>query len=279
MPKPHMQPWLWHDNGLLPVTHRRSLQAPRRGAPPTPMNLLALDSSTDILSIAVARADQRWLHSGAGGAQASSQLLPAVRRLMAEAGLAFDALDAIVFGRGPGSFTGLRTACAISQGLAFAARSGQGVPVLPVDTLMAVAEEARLQHGDMQLTQVMVCMDARMDEVYNAPYLYANGQWQAQADLSVCPPQLVQVPTGYVVVGNAPAAYGERLAPTAQHLPAMPTANALLNLAPALLAQGLAVAAQDALPLYIRDKVAKTTAEREAEKAAQAATQAATPQA
>ncbi len=239
------------------------------------MNLLALDSSTDTLSIAVARADQRWLHSGAGGAQASSQLLPAVRKLMADAGLAFDALDAIVFGRGPGSFTGLRTACAISQGLAFAARNGQGVPVLPVDTLMAVAEEARLQHG---VTQAMVCMDARMDEVYNAPYLYANGQWQAQADLAVCPPQMVQVPADYVVVGNAHAAYGERLAPAAQHLHAMPTATALLNLAPALLAQGLAVAAQDALPLYIRDKVAKTTAEREAEKSAQAAAaQAATP--
>ena len=66
------------------------------------MNLLALDTSTDILSIAVARADQRWLHSGAGGAQSSSHLLPAVRALMAESGLAFTALDAIVFGRGPG---------------------------------------------------------------------------------------------------------------------------------------------------------------------------------
>ena len=240
------------------------------------MNLLALDSSTDILSIAVARSGQRWLHSGAGGAQASSQLLPAIRTLMDEAELSFDALDAIVFGRGPGSFTGLRTACAISQGLAFAARKGQGVPVLPVDTLMAVAEEARNQHG---VNQVMVCMDARMDEVYNAPYQYTNGQWQAQADLAVCPPQNIQVPAGFVVVGNAHAAYGERLAPAAQHLHAMPTANALLNLAPALLAQGLAVAAKDALPLYIRDKVAKTTAEREAEKAAQAAALAATQQA
>lgn len=236
------------------------------------MNLLALDSSTDTLSIAVARSDQRWLHTGAGGAQSSSQLLPAIRSLMAEADLPFDALDAIVFGRGPGSFTGLRTACAISQGLAFAARQGQGVPVLPVDTLMAVAEEARHQYG---CTQVMVCMDARMDEVYNAPYRYADGQWQALAELAVCPPQAIAVPEGFVVAGNAQAAYGERLAPAAQHLHAMPTASALLRLAPALLAQGMAVAAQDALPLYIRDKVAKTTAEREAEKASQAAAQAA----
>ena len=232
------------------------------------MNLLALDTSTDTLSIAVARSDQRWLHSGAGGAQASSHLLPAIRTLMAEAGLGFDALDAIVFGRGPGSFTGLRTACAIAQGLAFAARSGQGVPVLPVDSLLAVAEDARMQHG---CTQVLACLDARMDEVYNAAYSYndSNGQWLAQGDMRVCPPQDVQVPAGFVVAGNAQPVYGERLAPASSHVRAMPTAAALLNLAHALLAQGLAVAAQDALPLYIRDKVAKTTAEREAAKLAQ----------
>ena len=241
-----------------------------RGAPPSPMNLLALDTSTDILTIAVARADQRWLHSGAGGAQSSSHLLPAVRALMAEAGLAFTALDAIVFGRGPGSFTGLRTACAISQGLAFAAshQRGSSLPVLPIDTLMAVAEEARLQHG---CTQVLACMDARMDEVYCAAYAYNGTLWQLQGELAVCPPEAVPPMAGYVVAGNAHAAYGDRLLPGAQHVAAMPTANALLNLAPALLALGQAVAAQDALPLYIRDKVAKTTAEREAIKAAQLA--------
>ncbi|QMV72108.1 tRNA (adenosine(37)-N6)-threonylcarbamoyltransferase complex dimerization subunit type 1 TsaB [Comamonas piscis] len=232
------------------------------------MNLLALESSTDTLFIATARDDQRWLHSGAGGQQTSSQLLPAVLALMADAGLSFDALDAIVFGRGPGSFTGLRTACAIAQGLAFVAKGGQGVPVLPVDTLMTVAEEARLQHG---CTQVLACVDARMDEVYNAVYQYVDGHWQTLGELQVCPPQAVQVPAGFVVAGNAHAIYGERLAPAATHLHAMPTAQALLSLAPYLLAQGQAVAAQDALPLYIRDKVAKTTAEREAEKLAQAA--------
>lgn len=233
------------------------------------MNLLALDTSTDTLSIAVARSDQRWLHSGAGGAQASSSLLPAIRKLMAEADLGFDALDAIVFGRGPGSFTGLRTACAIAQGLAFAARGGQGVPVLPVDSLLAVAEDARMQHG---CTQVLACLDARMDEVYNAAYSYSDkGQWLEQGDMRVCPPQDVQAPAGFVVAGNAQPVYGERLAPAASHVRAMPTAAALLNLAPGLLAQGLAVAAQDALPLYIRDKVAQTTAEREAAKRAQQA--------
>ena len=227
------------------------------------MNLLALDTSTDTLFIAVARGAQRWHHTGPGGAQASSQLLPAVRALMADAGLGFDTLDAIVFGRGPGSFTGLRTACAITRGLAFAARHGAGVPVLPVDSLLALAESARSQHGT---TELVAALDARMDEVYNAPYRYVDGAWQALADFSVCPPEAVVVPAGFAIAGNAHAVYGERLAPGAVQVAALPTADALLNLAPAMLAQGLAVAAQDALPLYIRDKVAKTTAEREAAK-------------
>ncbi len=279
MPKPSVQPWLCRDNGPLPAVlpvgppFGASIDGAAR-----PMNLLALDTSTDILSIAVARGSQRWLHSGAGGAQSSSQLLPAVRALMAEAGLAFTELDAIVFGRGPGSFTGLRTACAISQGLAFAASSqGQQVPVLPVDTLMAVAEDARLQHG---CTQVLACLDARMDEVYSAPYAFADAQWLLQTELAVGPPQDVMAIDGFTVAGNAQAPYGERLLPALPHVHAMPTASALLNLAPALLAKGRAVAAQDALPLYIRDKVAKTTAEREALKAnQQAAPEQATPRA
>lgn len=231
------------------------------------MNLLAIDTSTDTLSIAVARDGQTWQHSGAGGAQASLHLLPGIQALMGEAGLAFDDLDAIVFGRGPGSFTGLRTACAVAQGLAFAARQGQGVPVLPVDTLLAVAEQARAEHG---VTQVVAALDARMDEVYSAPYEYRDGAWQVLAEMAVTPPEVVAVPTGFAVAGNARAAYGERLAPAAPHLTVLPTAQALLRLAPALMAQGLAVPAAEALPLYVRNKVAQTTAEREALKAGKA---------
>ena len=228
------------------------------------MNLLAIDTSTDTLSIAVARGAQAWQHSGAGGAQASLHLLPGIQVLMAEAGLSFDALDAIVFGRGPGSFTGLRTACAVAQGLAFAARQGQGVPVLPVDTLLALAEQARAEHG---LQRLVAALDARMDEVYSAPYEYRGGAWQALAEMTVARPEALAVPAGFAVAGNARAAYGERLAPGAPHVAALPSAPALLRLAPALLAQGLAVPAEQALPLYVRNKVAQTTAEREALKA------------
>lgn len=231
------------------------------------MNLLAFDTSTDTLSIAVRHGDAMLQHTGPGGAQASATLIPAVRGLLAQAGLPFDALDALVFGRGPGSFTGLRTACAVAQGLAFGARGGQGIPVLPVDTLLAVAEEARHQHG---CTQVVAVLDARMDEVYHArcEWLAAEGRWHADADFGLGAPESVQVPPGWTVAGNARAPYGERLAPTAPHVAALPTATALLRLAPALLAAGGGMPASDALPRYIRDKVAQTTAERAAQRAA-----------
>ena len=236
------------------------------------MNLLAFDTSTDTLSIAVQHGDAVWQHTGAGGAQASAALIPAIQRLLAEAGLGFDTLDAIVFGRGPGSCTGLRTACAVAQGLAFGARNGQGTPVLPVDTLLAVAEEARQQHG---CTQVLAVLDARMNEVYSAHCTWqeATRQWSTDADFGLCAPEALTLADAalWTVAGNAQAAYGERLLPQARHVPALPTATALLRLAPALLAAGAAVPASEALPRYIRDKVAQTTAEREALRAQAAA--------
>lgn len=227
------------------------------------MNLLAFDTSTDTLSIAVQHGDAVVQHTGPGGPQASANMIPEVRRLLAEAGLSFDTLDAIVFGRGPGSFTGLRTACAVAQGLAFGARGGLGVPVLPVDTLLALAEEARQQHG---CTQVVAVLDARMDEVYHArcEWLGSASCWQTDADFGLGAPETVRPPAGWTVAGNARAPYGDRLAPTAPHVVALPTATALLRLAPALLAAGGGLPASDALPRYIRDKVAQTTAERAA---------------
>jgi tRNA threonylcarbamoyladenosine biosynthesis protein TsaB len=207
-------------------------------------------------------------------------LIPAVLAMLAEADMPLASLDAIVFGRGPGSFTGLRTACAVAQGLAF----GSDVPVLPVDTLLAVAEEARwaqVQAGvitpDAELT-VLALLDARMDEVYSAAYRWqpVSGEsfwhWQEAAPLQVGAPEKLQMPDDRTVLqaGNAFAAYGDRLprvAPGGLRCEALPTAAALLRLAPALWAQGLAVPAEQAMPLYIRDKVANTTAEREAMKA------------
>jgi len=201
-----------------------------------------------------------WQQEGAGGAQSSATLIPALLALLAQAGLTLQQLDAIVFGSGPGSFTGLRTACSVAQGLAF----GAGLPVLPVSTLLAVAEEARHQHG---CTRVVAALDARMNEVYSAPCEWLGGQWQVPSDFALGAPESVAVPPGWTLAGSAAAAYPGRLA-GAPGLALLPTATALLRLAPALWQAGRAVPAEQALPLYIRDKVAQTTAEREADKAA-----------
>jgi tRNA threonylcarbamoyladenosine biosynthesis protein TsaB len=229
------------------------------------MRLLAFDTSTDTMSVAVAsRAGTPglWQTTGAGGAQASGSLIPVILDLMARAGLSFTELDAIVFGRGPGAFTGLRTACSVAQGLGFGTQGradGQPVPLLPVDTLLAVAEEARQRHapGNRPL-RVFAMLDARMDQIYAAGYQFDGAIWQRQGDIMLDRPE------------NLFAAYGERLAFGAGlvRVEALPTAGAMLRLAPALLAAGLAVIPELALPLYIRDKVAQTSSERAAAKAA-----------
>ena len=229
------------------------------------MPLLAFDTSTDTLSIAVTDGARVWQHSGAGGVQASSTLIPAILALLEQAGLQLSQLDAIVFGSGPGSFTGLRTACSVAQGLAF----GAGKPVLPIDTLMAVAEEAREQQG---VLQVQALLDARMDEVYTGFYGFAQGRWTQRDDFQLVRPENLLQQDGWGQAGNAFAVYAERVpASTGLRIAALPTATAMLRLAPALLAAGQAVPADQALPRYIRDKVAKTTDERMAEKAALAA--------
>jgi tRNA threonylcarbamoyladenosine biosynthesis protein TsaB len=227
------------------------------------MNLLAFDTSTERLSAAVQHGAARWRCESAGGPQASAALIPTVLDLLAQAGLALGDLRAIVFGRGPGSFTGLRTACSVAQGLAF----GADVPVLPVDTLRAVAEAAHQPH---RATQVLALLDARMGELYSAAYVRADGAWRAQGEITVGTPEALAVPggAGWALAGNVfDTPYVDRLPPALQGWPridALPTADALLDLAPALLAAGHAVPAEQALPLYIRDKVAQTTAERAA---------------
>ena len=245
------------------------------------MNLLALDTGTEFLSIALrtdgADGTRVVEHHSAGGAKASVELIAAVLDMLATAGVRLDTLDAICFGSGPGSFTGLRTACSVVQGLAF----GADVPVLPVDSLLAVAEDARFRTApDAPALHVTALLDARMDEMYTAQYHYAQGQWQTVQPSTLLAPQ--DLPAGgeagdvpHLLAGNVFTVYAERLPvqalQAAQVVQALPMAAAMLRLAPAMLAQGLAVDAAQAMPSYIRDKVAKTTAERDAEKAAAAA--------
>ena len=231
---------------------------------------LAFDTSTEVLSIGLCANGHADLRTLAGGAQTSASLIPTALEMLAQAGIALPQLDAIVFGRGPGAFTGLRTACAVAQGLAF----GAGIAVLPVDTLLAVAEEARTLAGvDKQPLTVLALLDARMDEVYSAAYDWDGQRWTVRSPLQVSAPQAVSLPDAprVLLAGNAFEAYGERLRHLdgGERIQALPTAAALLRLAPALWAAGQAVPAEQAMPLYIRDKVAQTTAERMAERAAE----------
>lgn len=225
------------------------------------MNLLAFDTSTEVMSVALGRGGELWHCHGPGGAQASAALIPAIQSLLAQAGMTLRQLDAIAFGCGPGSFTGLRTACSVAQGLAL----GAGLPVLPVNTLLAVAEDARERHGAVR---VVPALDARMEEIYSARFEWTHGLWQQHGGYSLGPPASLDVPSGWALAGNVFAVYGANLPPAAQTFEATPHARALLRLAPALLSGGHAVPPEEALPFYIRDKVAQTTEERAVARAA-----------
>jgi tRNA threonylcarbamoyladenosine biosynthesis protein TsaB len=230
------------------------------------MKLLAFDTSTEVMSIAVQNGAQVFTHSGAGGAHTSATLIPAIQGLMQQAGLQFAQLDAIAFGRGPGSFTGLRTACSVAQGLAFAAK----VKVLPMDTLMVLANEADFDAPDGTAPRVVcAALDARMGELYYAYYAFSAGACQALSDAQLHTPMAMTVLGGFegtLLAGNVRPAYDAQLGPAmlaAPYWACLPSATAMLRLAPQRIAAGALVDAQDALPLYIRDKVAQTTAERE----------------
>jgi tRNA threonylcarbamoyladenosine biosynthesis protein TsaB len=230
---------------------------------------LAFDTSTEALSLGVGWHGpqgvwQQCLHEGEGGRASSAALVPGAMALLREAGLELGQLQAIAFGRGPGSFTGLRTACAVAQGLAW----GAGLPVLPMDTLLAVAEDARAREG---AHRVVAVLDARMGEVYTGAWEHDGHDWREHAAASLCQPEQVVVPPGFVLAGNAFSAHGGRLPVAAGRIQALPTAAALLRLAPARFAAGSAVPPSQALPLYIRDKVAQTTQERAALQVARAA--------
>jgi len=234
---------------------------------------LALETSTDTLSLAVASGMQTWTHTSAGGALTSTHMIPQTLALLKEASLALTDLQAVVFGRGPGAFTGLRTACSVAQGLAF----GADVPVLPIDTLLAVAEEARVAHtatGATPVNRVLAVMDARMTQVYAAAYEFTPdgdtaGTWRCVQAAELHSPETLHWPANwsqdsFIAAGNAWPVYADRwpTALTALQIMALPTAAALLRLAPGAWAAGDAVPPEEALPLYIRDKVAQTTDER-----------------
>ena len=227
--------------------------------------ILAFDTSGETMHVGLRIGSRDWLHESAGGAKASAELLPAIFFLLDRAGARLHDLDAIGFGCGPGAFTGLRTACSVAQGLAV----GAGKPVLAIDTLMAIAEDARQGSARMQ---VWCAVDARMDQIYAAQYLHESGHWTVlDAPMLASVDDLNRAWAGLPashIAGNALLAFAGRIETGSahRHAQAAPRAASLLALAEQHWKQGAALDASAAAPAYVRDKVAHTTAERTAAK-------------
>jgi tRNA threonylcarbamoyladenosine biosynthesis protein TsaB len=227
------------------------------------MRILALETSTEWCGVAVGDGAQWVVREECSGTTHSERLLPMARAALAEAGQALAGLDAIAFGAGPGSFTGIRIGCGVAQGLAF----GADLPLVAVPTLEALAREARRAHG---WTCVLACLDARMREVYAALYEADGDAWRALTEPVAVRPEALALPLAGDAIqgaGNGFAVYpalAARLGLAASDAALRPTARAIGELALPRLAAGEGVSAAAALPLYVRHRVALTTAERDA---------------
>lgn len=223
------------------------------------VKLLALESSTELLTAAL-YLDGRIVERESGRAALHSEIaLPLVQALLDEEGLTLERLDGIAFGSGPGAFTGLRLACSLAQGLAV----GAGLPVIGIGSLEALA----LAAGE---GPIYACLDARMNEVYSAAYRVRGDAVETILAPTVSSPERVPLPPGqgWLGCGSGFAAYGPvlaaRLGKAVGRLdPSLrPRAGGLLRLAGPSFARGEGIDAALAAPLYVRDKVALTTAER-----------------
>ncbi len=226
------------------------------------MRILALDTATESCSAALlidGRLTGRELELGRGHAE---HILPMIDELLADAGASLGTLDAIAFGRGPGGFTGVRLAASVTQGLAF----GAGLPVIPVSDLAAVAQRAAVEEVDAP-NRVIVCNDARMREVYWACFECRAGLAAIVGEERVAPPETVTVPAAWtsgaiIGAGRGFSAYPDlrtrlesRL--SAVHERLLPRAHEIALLAVPVLQAGHAVTPEQAVPVYLRDEVAR----------------------
>ena len=214
--------------------------------------LLALDTATEACSVALSHDGKVLHHYEVAPRLHAQKLLPMIQALLADAGIALSAVDAIAFGRGPGAFTGVRIAIGVVQGLAFALER----PVLPVSNLAALAQGALRHHGAQQ---VAAAIDARMDEVYWGCYQAQAGEMRLAAPEAVLPPEATVLPGPGAWFGAGTGwSYAERLAArvTACDAQALPDARDILSLAQFAWQRGEAVTAELAQPVYLRDNVA-----------------------
>ena len=222
------------------------------------MKVLAIDTCEDACSAALYLDGAVTERFEIAPRRHSVLILPMMDGLLAEAGMGLTALDGLAFGRGPGSFTGVRIAAGVIQGAAF----GADLPVAPVSTLLALAQRA---HREVGATRVLAAFDARMGEVYWGPCVLGEaGVMQSAARECVAPPDAVAVPPGpgWTGAGSGWDAYGEilstRVAGRVQRiLPGVQVqARDVALLGAAILTAGAGVAAEHAVPVYLRDEVA-----------------------
>jgi tRNA threonylcarbamoyladenosine biosynthesis protein TsaB len=223
--------------------------------------ILALDTSTEACSCALNLEGEILEDFAVIPRQHAQSILPMIRSLLAAHGLGFRDLDAIAWGRGPGSFTGLRIAAGVTQGIAFAA----ALPVVPVSTLAALALQHHQLAGD---TAIFACIDARIDEVYWAAYHVRDGEPELVGEEQLTMPEnlpeaflrhtfnggsFAAAGPGLVYKARFPAGLREALGRQSPEL--LPRAGAIARLAATAFSRGAVVSADAAQPLYLRDKV------------------------
>jgi tRNA threonylcarbamoyladenosine biosynthesis protein TsaB len=220
------------------------------------VKLLALDTAGPRCSVALLLDGKLTELDMPGERVQAESVLPMVERLLGEGGIGLSGLDAIAFGRGPGAFTGLRVATSVAQGLAY----GAGLPVLPVSDLAALAAAAVRRH---KAERIMACLDARMHEVYWAGYEVRAGELVSLGEEALSPPAEVSPPSAGPWFGAGPGwgAYGEalraRVSPLVGMDPALlPTAGDIARLGELAFQKGQKLPPEQALPVYLRDKVA-----------------------
>ena len=231
------------------------------------MNLLAIDTSTDFCSVAASRGETLFARHERAGQRHAERILDMVDQVLVEARLEFAQIQGIAYGAGPGSFTGLRIAAGVTQGLALA----RGIGVVGIGTLLALAEEAAEEAAQEAAgSRIIACLDAHKGEVYHAAYRRAGAGWEEVSAPGVYRPEAVPLVPGenWIGCGDGFAAYRELLAArlgecvSAVRPEAAPTARAVLKLAMPRFAAGEAKDAAAAVPVYLRDKVALKTSER-----------------
>jgi tRNA threonylcarbamoyladenosine biosynthesis protein TsaB len=223
------------------------------------VNLVALETSTEYCSLAVSCGAQVFERSFYAGQRHSEFVLPALRDLLQQAALSMQSIEGVAYGAGPGSFTGLRIACGMAQGLALA----RNLPVVGIGTLLAVAENCGA-------AKVIACFDARMGEVYHAAYRKSGGKWIEMHAPGLYKPETVPLVegSGWIGCGSGFRVHGAALARcydgaiSCTDVDATPNAAAMLRLAMRVFAAGQGVDAAAAVPLYVRDKVALKSSER-----------------